>query len=479
MALTAEAIPVRNPLTGETDTHITPPSVAEVQAECRRLRAGQVAWQEGGLEARIDVLQKWKTQLTTHKDALVAAVTHDTGRSRESAVEVYGLIGTLERWCAQAPDLLKDAAPYATSAPTLSVQQQLVPYSLVGVISPWNFPLLLSLIDAVPALLAGCAVVVKPSEITPRFVEPLLETVRATPALRDVLTYLVGAGATGAALVDEVDVVCFTGSVATGRVVAEAAARNFIPAFLELGGKDPAVVLASADVDYATSAVLWGATSNAGQSCQSIERVYVAAEIYEAFVEKIAEKANALKFAFEGGPVAPVISGQQIAVLEAHLQDAFDRGATAVTGGKLVRHGGGTWCPPTVLVDVTHDMKVMREETFGAIIPVMKFSGTDEAVSLANDTTLGLSAAVIAGSEAEALQVGRRLCSGAVSINDAALTAATQEAEKQSFKLSGLGGSRMGPASIRRFLRQKALIVKSGYAPSPWWFEELKATSHE
>ncbi len=473
-----DTIPVRNPRTGEVDAHITPPSVEEIAAECGRLKKGQVRWVGGGLEARVKTLQTWKTQIDEHKDALVAAVTQDTGRSRESVVEVYGLMGTLERWCAQAPELLRDAAPYGTSAPLLSVQQQLVPYALVGVVSPWNFPLLLSLIDAVPALLAGCAVAVKPSEVTPRFVEPLMKTVRATPALRDVLTYLVGAGETGAALVDEVDAVCFTGSVATGRSVAAAAARNFIPAFLELGGKDPAIVLESADVDYATSAVLWGATSNAGQSCQSIERVYVAAGLYDAFVGMIAQKAESLTFAFEGGPIAPVISEKQIAVLETHLQDAFAKGATAVTGGRLVQHGGGTWCPPTVLVDVSHDMRVMTEETFGAIIPIMKFSDTDEAVSLANDTTFGLSAAVIAGSEAEALDMGRRLEAGAVSINDAALTAATQEAEKQSFKLSGMGGSRMGGASIKRFLRQKALIVKSGREPSPWWFEELRVAKH-
>ncbi len=475
MTAVAYAIPVRNPRTGEVDAHITPPSVEEIAAECRRLKKGQVGWAGGGLEARITALQSWKAQIDAHKDPLIAALTHDTGRSLESVVEVYGLTSMIDRWCARAPQLLKDTAPYPTSNPLLNVQQQVVPYELVGIISPWNFPLLLSLIDAVPALLAGCAVAVKPSEVTPRFAGPLMETVRATPELKDVLTYFVGAGETGAALIERVDALCFTGSVATGRKVAEAAARSFIPAFLELGGKDPAIVLESADVDYATSSVLWGATSNAGQSCQSIERVYVAEKIYDAFVEMISEKARALKLACEGGPIAPVISEKQIAILESHLEDAFTKGATALTGGKLERHGGGTWCRPTVLVNVNHDMKVMREETFGAIIPIMKFSNVDEAVRLANDTTFGLSAAVIAGDEEEALSVGHRLEAGAVSINDAALTAATQEAEKQSFKFSGMGGSRMGGASIKRFLRQKALIIKSGREPSPWWFEELSS----
>jgi acyl-CoA reductase-like NAD-dependent aldehyde dehydrogenase len=155
-----------------------------------------------------------------------------------------------------------------------------------------EFPLLLSTIDTIPALLAGCAVIVKPSEIAPRFIRPFLETIASVPKLRDVLAYVEGAGDTGAALIEGVDLVCFTGSVATGRKVAEAAARQFIPTFLELGGKDPAIALASADLELATSAILWGSVVSTGQSCLSIERIYVAQAIFDKFVEKLVEKAQ-------------------------------------------------------------------------------------------------------------------------------------------------------------------------------------------
>src|ERR1041384_3882343 len=179
------------------------------------------------------------------------------------------------------------------------------PFALVGVISPWNFPLLLSLIDAIPALLAGWAVIVNPGETAPRFIEPLARTIPADLPLR----FVAGAGETGAAIVERVDLECFTGSVPTGRAVGEQAARRFIPAFLELGGKDPAIVTASADIDRASSAILWGATANAGQSCLSIERVYVERGVYDEFVDALVAKARALSLAYpepSSGQIGPI-----------------------------------------------------------------------------------------------------------------------------------------------------------------------------
>ncbi|MEQ8676125.1 MAG: aldehyde dehydrogenase family protein [Aggregatilineales bacterium] len=468
-----ENIPIRNPRSGEIDGHITPPTSDELDALTARLRKGQSAWLAYGVAGRVEVMQRWKTALANHKEALVSALTTDTGRARESGIEVDAIMGMIDRWCHHAPSLLAEGEGERASIPFLHVKPQYVPYALVGVISPWNFPLLLSLIDAIPALMAGCAVLIKPSEVTPRFVDPLREAIDSVPELAAVLAYVTGAGETGSALIDRVDLVCFTGSVATGRKVGEACARNFIPAFLELGGKDPALVLDSADVDYASSAILWGATSNAGQACQSIERVYVAENIYDAFVEKLTSKANKLKLIPEGGPIGPIIAERQIRILEDHLADALSKGAQAVTGGAVEIVDGGAYCRPTVLVNVDHTMKVMTEETFGAIIPVMKFSTPEEGIHLANDTTFGLSAAVFAGTNDEAEAVGRRLDAGGVSINDASLTAMNSDGEKQSFKLSGLGGSRMGIASIQRFFRKKALIIKNGNMNDPWWFSEL------
>jgi aldehyde dehydrogenase (NAD+) len=349
----------------------------------------------------------------------------------------------------------------------------------VGVISPWNFPLLLSTIDLIPALVAGAAVVVKPSEVTPRFAEPVQAAIDATPGLRDVVRYVPGAGATGAALVDRVDAVCFTGSVETGRRVGEAAARNFIPAFLELGGKDPALVLDSADLDLATSSICWGSTVNTGQACQSLERVYVHEAIHDPFVEQLVAKAEQVDLAYpeyDDGELGPIISADQVDVLDAHLADARAKGAIVECGGTIERLGGGAWLRPTVLTDVDHSMDVMTEETFGPIMPVMTVSSAAEAVERANDTTYGLSGAVFAGTEEEAVAVAEQIDAGAISVNDGSLTSVIQEGEKDAFKYSGLGGSRVGPASLRRFVRRKSLLVKKTDAPDPWWYDHLADT---
>ena len=341
---------------------------------------------------------------------------------------------------------------------------------MVGVISPWNFPLMLTLIDAVPALAAGCTILAKPSEVTSRFV-PLLREILAEAGLADVFAVVTGAGATGQALIEAVDQVCFTGSVATGRKVAEACARRFIPASLELGGKDPALVLSDADVERAARALAWGSFVNGGQSCMSIERVYVEAPVADAFIAALVKEASALELAWpdpKQGQIGPIIAASQVELVRAHLADARAKGARALAGGELVEHGG-TWCPPTVLVDVTDEMAVVREESFATVLPVMVVADEEEAIARANATEFGLSAAVFSGDRERAERVARRLHAGGISINDAALTGLVQTAEKQSFKCSGMGGSRMGSASIRRFVRARALLVNTG-TDSPWWF---------
>ncbi|MCL1464534.1 aldehyde dehydrogenase family protein [Argonema galeatum] len=469
----SEKLSVRNPRTGQIDCWIAPPTPDQL-AECNtRLREAQIAWQQAGLERRIEAMQQWKQAILSQKDELTEALVSDTGRLSESVLEIDSLISTIDRWCRLAPELLLEDAK-DTAIPFIRLQSQLVPYQLVGVISPWNFPLLLSTIDTIPALLAGCAVIVKPSEIAPRFIQPLLQTIASVPLLRDVLTYIEGAGDTGAALIEFVDLVCFTGSVATGRKVAEAAARRFIPAFLELGGKDPAIVLESADLELATSAILWGSVVNTGQSCLSIERIYVAEPIWDNFVEKLVEKAQRLNLVYpsvQDGQIGPIIAEKQAAIIAEQLRDATEKGAVVRCGGLVEELGGGLWCRPTVLTEVNHSMKVMTEETFGPIMPIMAFDNIEEAIKLANDTIYGLSAAVFAGSESEAIALARHLDAGAISINDAALTAIVHEGEKNSFNLSGLGGSRMGAAAIKRFMRKKAFLIKTQSISDPWWFK--------
>jgi acyl-CoA reductase-like NAD-dependent aldehyde dehydrogenase len=465
-------IEVRNPRTGTNDYSFEPPTPDELVSIASRLRDAQAGWEARGLDARVAAMLRWRETLLARRKDLVAALLADTGRITESELEVDAILRAIDRWCALAPELLADPEPRPASIPIVTVRQGTRPYPLVGVISPWNFPLLLSLIDAIPALVAGCTVIVKPSEIAPRFVEPLRETIGDLP-----LAYVQGAGETGAALVDLVDCVCFTGSVPTGRAVGAQAMRRFIPAFLELGGKDPAVVLASADLDRASSAILWGGTANAGQSCLSIERVYVEQPVFGDFVEMLAEKARGVRLAAPAptdGEMGPIIAAKQIAVISDHLSEALARGAKALTGGEVEVIGGGSYIRPTVLTGADHSMRVMSEETFGPILPVMPAANAEEAVHLANDTTFGLSAAVFAGSASEAIAVGRRISAGGISINDAALTALVHDGEKNSFKDSGLGGSRMGPAALRRFGRRQAFLIASPDAPDPWWYPHLR-----
>ena len=469
----AKPIAVRNPRTGAMDYEIIPLSPEQLAALCDRLRQGQRDWHTKGVVHRIEALQAWKQALLARKEALIEAVVADTGRLSESGLEVDSFLSGLDRWCRLAPDLVTPTPTTTAAIPFIELRPQLVPYALVGVISPWNFPLLLSTIDMIPALLAGCAVVVKPSEIAPRFIPVMDEAIAAVPALQSVLSFIAGAGETGAALIDGVDLVCFTGSVTTGKTVAMAAAKRMIPAFLELGGKDPAIVLASTDIEQAATALLWGSVVNAGQSCLSIERIYVAQSIGDRFVDTLVKQAKELKLAYpdpSSGQIGPIIAAKQASLIAAHLQDAQQKGAVIQCGGRVEELGGGLWLQPTVLTQVNHTMPIMTEETFGPIMPVMAFDTVEEAIQLANDAVYGLSAAVFAGSVDEAQAVGQQLQAGAISLNDAGLTALIHEGEKNAFKLSGLGGSRMGPASIQRFMRKQVFLAKTSPVNDPWWF---------
>ncbi len=463
---------IRNPRTGDLDHEIHPLAATEIAARCHDLKSKQPAWAALAIEARIAAMQSFKQQIVSHKVSLLEALIADTGRRAISSVEVDGIISLIDRWCRQAPELLADTGARQTSIPGISYHTRLHPLGLIGVISPWNFPLTLSLIDSIPALLAGCAVALKPSEVTPRFAVPLRACVTAVPEIADVFAIFDGAGDVGQMLIDHVDAICFTGSVVTGRKVGEQAARNFIPSFLELGGKDPAIILASANIDRAATALLRGSIVNVGQACQSIERIYVDRRIFGIFVADLTGKAQAVMLNatdIQHGHLGPLIFEKQADIIRAQLLDAAAKGAIIHTGGTVELINGGYYCRPTVLTNVTHDMKIMSDETFGPILPVMPFDSADEAVRLANDSIYGLSGAVFAATAEEAEDVAVRLTVGAVSINDAALTSMVWEAEKSSFKLSGLGASRMGASGFLRFFRKQALIRQSG-APAPIQF---------
>lgn len=460
-----DTLDVRNPRNGKCDYTISVATNEHIEPLAGELRAAQAAWRDSGVEHRIAVLQQWRAELTAATDEIVAALCTDTGRRAIARGELFGVVGMIDRWCAQAPELLASDERPSTILPNVTLRQQLDPYPLLGVISPWNFPLLLSFIDAIPALLAGCAAIIKPSEVTPRFAAAVGDTIAKVPELHQVLRFISGDGRSGAALVDHVDVVAFTGSVATGKKVAAAAASAFIPAFLELGGKDPAVVLPGADLERASTSVLRASVAATGQACQSLERIYVHDSQYTEFVELLSVKAAATALSYpnpDSGIVGPLIFDKQADIIETHVKDAVAKGAVVRTGGEVLHHGGGCWVEPTVLTNVDHSMLVMTDETFGPVMPVMAYSTVEEAAELANDSHYGLSGAVFAATEDEAIAFAERLEAGGISINDAGMTTMTFEACKQAFKLSGMGPSRMGPTGLTRFFREKALYLNRG-----------------
>ncbi len=468
---------IRNPRTGLNDFSIDVCEEPAIKAITASMRSAQPDWQSKTVEQRVEILKRWQQALIDNRSAVIAALEADTGRHNETILEFDTIISTIERWCDLAPEALAEPEQRQSSIPGLSIGSRSQPYAVVGVISPWNFPLLLSLIDAIPALLCGCSTIIKTSEVTPRFVDPVMTSIQAVPELANIIQYVQGDGRTGAALMPYVDMVIFTGSVATGRLVGEAAAKQFIPAFLELGGKDAAIVFDDVDIDRVTAAIAWGGLANAGQSCLSIERVYVAQSIFEAFVTKLTERVESLRLSFddpEQGDIGPVISEKQAAILQAHIGDAVAKGATINCGGMVEKKDGGLWCHPTVLTAVDHSMRVMSDESFGPLLPVQAFADEEEAIRLANDSPFGLSAAVFSDDPQRITRVVNQLDAGAISINDCALTAIMHEGEKQSFKLSGLGGSRMGPASLRRFVRKKALLINDQKQWDSWWFHSAE-----
>jgi succinate-semialdehyde dehydrogenase / glutarate-semialdehyde dehydrogenase len=456
---------VFNPLTGRADYTFLPPTEPQIVQQITQLRQHQQKWIQKSSTERAKVLQIWKQNLLAHQAEIIAALHTDTGRIGVSEQEFKALIDLIDRWSNIL--LPTQSEPQTTAIPFIHATQQDVPYGVVGVISPWNIPLLLAHIDAIPALMAGSAVVIKPSEVTPRFVPVVAQT--CPPELP--LLYLQGDGKTGQILLEQVDLICFTGSTKTGKFVAQVAANRMIPAFLELGGKDPCVVLRTADIAKAVRGILWSAVVNTGQACQSLERVYVHEDIFDDFVHQLLEQAEKITLnckTEDSNSIGPAISAAQVGIWKAHLVDAVLKGARILLGGEVLDFGG-KWLYPTILTNVNHQMQVMTEETFGPIIPVMPFKSTEEAIHLANDSQYGLSASVY-GETAEAVAVAKALNVGAVSINDSGLTTLVFDAEKQSFNLSGLGGSRTGAAAIRRFFRRKALYINQSTQHNPWWF---------
>src|SRR5271168_1747448 len=459
-------IPVENPATGEIVATVPDLGADAVADMARRGRAAQPDWEAHGFEGRARVLLRAQKWLMDNSEQVIATIVSETGKTFEDAslAEISYAGNAFGFWAKQAPEYLADEA--VKSSQVLVKGKKLVlryrPLGLIGVIGPWNYPLTNSFGDCIPALAAGNSVILKPSEITPLTSLLMAEGLRECGLPEDVLQIATGRGETGAALVEQVDMIMFTGSTRTGRKVAEAAGRRLIPASLELGGKDPMIVLSDADLERAANFATYYSMQNAGQTCISIERVYVEEPVYDEFVAKVSQKVNALRVGPPQGPgsveVGAITFPPQLQTIEDHVSDAVDKGARVLAGGHAAKSDGGRFYEPTVLVDVDHTMKIMTEETFGPTLPIMKVADSEEAVRLANDSPYGLGASVFTRDTEHGEQIARRLDVGAANVNDAMINYTVLELPMGGAKASGLG-SRHGPGGIRKYCSQQAIVI--------------------
>ena len=457
-------IQVRNPRTGENDYSFEATSSDEISSIVAELKQNQSNWASKSVDERADVLDQW-AKMVAESDELLEALIADTGRYFICTGEVAQLTKMVPGWRALGNRVFSEQEPLQSSVPSVTYTHQYKAFEVVGIIGPWNFPFLITLIDLIPALMAGSTVIVKPSEITPRFIKPIQDIIQKIPELHKVCRFVQGGGQTGQDLIEKVDALCFTGSVKTGKLVYESGAKNFIPVYAELGGKDPVIITENADPLDSARIVLRASVQATGQACQSIERVYVHKSIAEEFTESLAQQASEVTLNYPDvreGHIGPLIFDKQADIIGDHLQDATEKGATILTGGKIEDHGGGKWIKPTDIKNVDHSMKVMTEETFGPVIPVMTYENIEDAIDLANDTIYGLSAAVLAGSHEEAAEIARQIDAGAVTLQDCGATTYVFDGEKNWFKLSGIGASRMGEMGMLRFFRKKVLYSQHG-----------------
>ncbi|HET7691266.1 MAG TPA: aldehyde dehydrogenase family protein [Nocardioidaceae bacterium] len=448
---------VTDPATGKVVGSVPDTSADEVYRIAAELRMQQIAWDALGPKGRRPWLTKYADWMLANSDRIIDVLVSETGKVRPDAMlEVKATAEIIRYWADNAEKFLADEREKAPNAMTLPKKLTKVyqPYPLVGVITPWNFPVTLFLMDAIPALAAGCAVIEKPSEETPLAAQLLVDGWRSIGA-PGVLECITGGGATGAAVVDAADYVQFTGSTATGKKIAAAAAGQLKPYSLELGGKDPAVVLADADIDRAVNGIAWGGLFNSGQVCISVERVYVEAPIYDEFVTKLTDKVKSLSQGVkEGSDVGAMVTSAQVDIVERHVKEAVEAGARVTTGGK--RGTTGNFFEPTVLVDVDHSMSCIKEETFGPTIPVMKVADADEAIRMANDSIYGLSASVWTKDVARGEQVARRIEAGAVNVNDVFSNLFAPPLPHNGWKDSGVGARAGGAYGIRKYCKVQA-----------------------
>jgi len=476
-----------NPATGEVLGELDCAGPAEIHAAVSQARTVQPAWAACGIRSRIKVIRRFQQVLLARKDDVARRITQEAGKPYVESLltEVFVVLDAARFLIDNAYALLRDKRlPHGNLAlKTKSGRIAHEPYGVIGIISPWNYPFSIPATEALAALVAGNAVVLKPSEFTPLIAVELQSLLREAGVPDDVFQVLPGEGPTGAALVkSEIDKLVFTGSAATGRRIAQTAAERLLPVVLELGGKDPMLVLDDADLDVASSAAVWGAFCNAGQACLSVERCYVHEKLYGAFVDACAAKTRKLRVGSgmdQSTEVGPMIHERQLRIVESHVEDARGLGARVLTGGIRLRDLGPNYYAPTVLADVNHSMRVMREETFGPVLPIMSFRDDDEAVRLANDCDYGLAASIWTRDRARGEALAGRIEAGTVMVNDVMSCFSISEAPHGGVKASGLGRTH-GRWGLNEMVRVK--YIDSDLVPRMkkiWWFGYGSAFSGE
>ena len=462
-------ITVENPATGAVITTVPVAGVAEHSGMVSRARSAQAGWVELGFSGRAAVMGRAQRWMLENAERVIGAVVDETGKTYEDAqLTDHGyVLQSLGFWAKHAEQYLSEEHAHYWGNPAVAGKKLVLryePMGVIGVIGPWNFPLVNGFGDCIPALMAGNSVILKPSEVTPLSSLLMAEMFHECGMPDDVFQVATGDGATGAALVGEVDCIMFTGSTRTGRLVARAAAEALIPCHLELGGNDPMIVCADADIEKAATGAVFYSMNNSGQVCISVERVYVEEPIYDEFVSRVTEKVKKLRQGAPSGPgsvdVGAIIFPPQLETIDAHVRDAVTKGAKALVGGHVRADSGGDFYEPTVLVDVDHTMETMREETFGPVLPIMKVADIDEAVRLANDSSYGLQASVWTKDTPRGEEIARRLEVGAVCVNAAQINYFALNLPMGGWKSSGLS-TRHG-AGIRKYCRVQSLFV-SGF----------------
>ncbi len=459
----APSISVTNPISGETAGVVPRQGAGDVLAAIERARAAQGTWAALPYRKRAAAIIRFHNAILKRREELFEVMQAESGKSwRDCFAEVFAVASEARFYAYNGekmlrPHRVKPAIPLRDRAKVVYH-----PVGIVGIISPWNFPFILSMCDAIPALLAGNAVVLKPSSQTPLTAiwgrERLIECGVPT----DIMQVVTGpAGELGDALVDHADFIMFTGSTEVGRTIAERAARRLIPYSMELGGKNALIVLPSGNLKHAATVTIDGAFNNNGQVCVSFERIYVHERVYDAYVAELVRQVSGIRLGTGPGynvDLGSMISEKQVEAVDAHVQDAVRKGAKVLYGGKRRPDLGPAFYEPTILENVTPDMLVYAEETFGPVISLYKVSSQEEAVRLANASRYGLHYGVFTGNRREGEKIAAQLEAGSVCVNDSYVNWASIEGPMGGFKESGVG-RRHGPEGIRKYTQPQTILT--------------------